>query len=188
MGGRSKRKGNSFERDVAKDFSNVFELPFNRTLSSGAFVGGKNKHRKDSLSKSMINASLGDIVTPDNWELVIECKAYADLDFQGLLSDGATKVKGWLDEVLFDTDGADNHLLIFKINRKGIYIALPYIKEYVDRLIEETSAITLFPHWTTDDNRSMYCIIDYDVLTGAYTPFPNMQVVLKDYIKYLAKG
>lgn len=187
---KSKQKGNSFERNVAQNLSSIFGMDFTRTLSSGAFIGGKNQHRKARLSNSMINASLGDIVTPDEWgTFVIECKAYKDFSFHNLLQGYDATLSGWLNEVLFDSEEKDCHMLVFKINLLGCYFALPYVEYYHKRLMDVPVAHSLYTHYHGDELEKLgkYIILDWKNLYGAYNDeFPEIQEILKNYIKHLA--
>ena len=54
MPSKSKTKGSSFEREVAKDLSELYEDSFVRTPSTGAYVGGTNVIRKERLSEGQI--------------------------------------------------------------------------------------------------------------------------------------
>jgi hypothetical protein len=185
----SKNKGNNFERDVASNLSDIFGMDFSRTLSSGAYIGGKNQHRKSKLSGSMVNASLGDICTPDDWNFVIECKAYKDMSFHNLLRGYDSQINGWLNEVLFDAEDGDHHMLVFKINLVGVYFALPYVEYYHKRLVEMPVAHALYTHYYGEQLEKMrrYIILDWNNLYGTYNDeFPEVQEVLKTYIKTLA--
>ena len=78
----SKRKGNSGERECAKILAKYLGGNFQRVNSSGAFIGGKNQVRKESMSVTQIRASKSDILPPDEYQnLVIECKSYKDLPY-----------------------------------------------------------------------------------------------------------
>ena len=47
MPSAAKQKGNVWEREVAKDLSEVFNENFIRVPNSGAYTGGANFHRLD---------------------------------------------------------------------------------------------------------------------------------------------
>jgi len=51
MANANKNKGKTFERWIALDLCNIFNLNFERTPCSGAFTGGKNFWRSSKLSK-----------------------------------------------------------------------------------------------------------------------------------------
>ena len=48
-GAKSKNKGKIYERDVANFLSELYKEPFTRVPYSGAFIGGQNIKRIDSL-------------------------------------------------------------------------------------------------------------------------------------------
>lgn len=192
---KSKNKGNSFERAVASDLTTIFELPFNRTFGSGAFLGGSNFHRRAGVSKSIQNASLGDIACPaDNgWNFIIECKSYADLNFNGIIKGYCDKLSGWIGEVRYDAEDRANHMVCFKINRAGVYVVLPFVKEKASELMDKEVPYTLYPYYVYDEEldenklAEWYCVIDYAYLVGEYNESDaSMQIAVKDYIEHLA--
>lgn len=119
MPSKSKTKGNAFERSVADHLTTVFEYNFERVPNSGAFVGGKNNQRYDSLSKSQQLIYEGDILVPDElYHLKIECKSYKAFAWHQLFS----RCKQ-LDEWIEQAHSPDKlWFLIFKINRAGSYV------------------------------------------------------------------
>lgn len=125
MGSKSKNKGNSFEREIAKYLTKIFGKPFLRTPGSGAFVGGGNAVKKRFLDINQIKVYRGDIVPPDDFMICIECKNYAEFPFHQLLFNKQIQIlKGWIHEIEFDAIDDQNifWLLIFKIDRKGTFV------------------------------------------------------------------
>ncbi len=55
MPSKSKNKGSSFERDIARQLSELFGESFIRVTNSGAYIGGKNTTRKDTLSQAHVD-------------------------------------------------------------------------------------------------------------------------------------
>lgn len=125
MPSKSKQKGSGFEREVAKYLSETYSAPFQRNISgSGAFVGGKNVFRKNTLSESQLRNSKGDIVPPDDWtRFNAEAKFYSDLSFHQLL-DTCPQVETWLDQLMSVSDPHDVNILFMKFNRRGKYVAV----------------------------------------------------------------
>lgn len=123
MAVNSKNKGNTWEREVAKFLSSIFKESFIRSMSSGAFVGGLNAHRKDTLSESQITMSKGDIIPPDNMlKLNIEAKFYGDMSFHQLIDNDCPQLNSWIDQSNFTADTGDISFIIFKINRRGSWV------------------------------------------------------------------
>ena len=141
MPSKSKTKGSSFERDVAKELSELYNESFVRTPSSGAYIGGSNVARKEVLSEGQIQSFRGDIIPPDDWKYFnVECKSYADFPFhQLLLNDDVRLLDEWAEQLLQVAEEKDLNLLILKFNRKGKYIGFQkhllnssfYIHQYV---------------------------------------------------------
>ena len=55
MSNKSKEKGKTFEREACQMLKDAFRLSFNRVPNSGAFVGGMNAARMESMSDNQIN-------------------------------------------------------------------------------------------------------------------------------------
>lgn len=99
----SKKKGDSFEREVAKRLEEHLGLPFRRTPLSGGF---SNKWK----------SCIGDIMCPDNFGFYIDCKSYRDFDLLGVLSHKGSSYKMVMDnwERLEKDKGDRKSLLIVK--------------------------------------------------------------------------
>ena len=110
MSSKSKTKGNTWERDVANHLSALYKEKFIRVFSSGAYVGGKNTIRKEFLQDGQIRMMKGDIIPPDKWKhFNCECK----------------QLETWLSQLIEVADVGDINILMFKITRKGKFIAVP---------------------------------------------------------------
>ena len=80
MSNHNKNKGKSYERQLAKQLTSVFQLNFNRVPNSGAFIGGKNINRAQNLSEQQILLMSGDIIVPEQLAHVdFEFKFYKEL-------------------------------------------------------------------------------------------------------------
>jgi hypothetical protein len=125
MTSKSKNKGNSFEREVAKYLSDMYSEPFNRVITSGAYVGGKNSVRKETLSEGQIRSHKGDIVPPDSWKKFnAEAKSYAEFPFHRLLMNVEIPLlETWIGQSLDAADDGDFTIIFMKFNRIGRYIA-----------------------------------------------------------------
>jgi hypothetical protein len=82
----SKNKGNSWERDVAKELSKLYGETFIRAPGSGAYTGGFNSHRKEYLHEGQIRSFKGDIIPGQSFpKMNAECKSYGEFPFHQLL-------------------------------------------------------------------------------------------------------
>lgn len=127
MPSKSKNKGSSFERDVAKLLSDTFGESFIRVTNSGAYIGGRNTHRKDTLSEAQIRHSKGDIVPgPSFGRMNAEAKNYADFPFHQLFTGSCRQLDTWIEQMLEVADEGDFNILFMKFNRKGTYVAVPH--------------------------------------------------------------
>jgi hypothetical protein len=123
MTSKSKIKGNAWEREICKVLSEHLGGIFTRTPHSGAFIGGKNSFRKQSLSESSIRTYKGDIVPPASFPFFnIEAKNYNDFQFHQLFSE-SKQLDAWIAQTLEPADEFDINLTIFKVSRRGSWIA-----------------------------------------------------------------
>jgi len=124
MPSASKIKGSSFERDIAKYLSDLYNESFVRVPNSGAFIGGINKDRKSYLHEGQVRSFKGDIIPGESFQLLnIECKNYADFPFYQILTT-CKLLDDWLDQLMDVSDKDDLNVLFMKFNRKGRYIAV----------------------------------------------------------------
>lgn len=120
-----KAKGSSFEREVARFLSETYSESFIRAPGSGAFIGGSNNHRKNTLSENQTKSFKGDIVPPDSWSnFNAEAKSYADFPFHLMISGNCKVIDSWLEQLMAVADEDDCNILFMKFNRKGRYIAV----------------------------------------------------------------
>jgi len=124
MPSAQKAKGSSWEREVAKDLSQLYGESFLRTPGSGAFTGGSNASRKQFLDESKIRHFKGDIIPGESFPLLnIEAKFYSDFPFHQLLSGACKQLDTWIDQILTSADKDDINILAMKFNRKGSFVA-----------------------------------------------------------------
>ena len=125
MSSKSKNKGKSWERDVCLFLSDLYRQSFIRVPNSGAFVGGKNEFRKETLSTEQIKLMRGDIVPPLHYPyFVAECKNYADFPFHQMVHNNSIRLLDeWIGQVMHDCNQEkDVWMLFIKITRKGQYV------------------------------------------------------------------
>lgn len=133
MAGRaSKNKGKTGERELCAIFGEYFEGNFERVPWSGAFIGGKNIVRKETMTEAQIRAAKSDIIPPDDMpKLVLECKWYKDFPFHAFAYGNDIPIlDGWINDLEYDCDEQDLGLLCIKVNRKGWFVA--YNANYSD--------------------------------------------------------
>lgn len=120
-----KKKGSSFEREVAKFLSDTYSESFIRAPGSGAYVGGKNQVRKDVLHEGQVRSFKGDIVPGQSFPLFnAECKSYADFPFHLVLLGECKVLNNWIDQLMTVSETNDLNILFMKFNRKGRFVAV----------------------------------------------------------------
>lgn len=125
MGGAAaKRKGSSYEREVAKFLTEKFDETFIRAPQSGAYVGGKNAGRKQFLHEGQIRNFKGDIVPGPSYEYMnIECKSYKDFPFHRLIQGFPVPILDqWIEQTLDVADEGDLNIIFMKFNRIGQFV------------------------------------------------------------------
>ena len=121
MPSAAKQKGNAWEREVAKDLSEVFNENFIRVPNSGAYTGGANLHRLDRLTEDQKRMMDGDIMVPPCLsKFKIECKSYKSFDFHQLFTDNKTLNK-WIKQA----ESGSCWFLVIKVTRRGSFILFP---------------------------------------------------------------
>lgn len=90
----SKKKGNNAELKICKILTEHFHKPFNRVPSSGAFG------LTHSLENNAANIMAGDIICPENFKYIIECKCGYNIDFINLISSEINHDKRLFDSFL----------------------------------------------------------------------------------------
>jgi len=131
MTSKSKNKGNSWERDVAKHLTELYGETFIRVPNSGAYIGGANTKRKEVLHEGQIRSFKGDIIPGQSFpKFNCECKSYADFPFHQLFNGECKQLNVWLDQLLEVADDNDFNILIMKFNRKGKFVAVEFDSYY----------------------------------------------------------
>ena len=152
-----KAKGSSWERDVAKFLSDLYNESFIRVPNSGAYIGGQNTVRKQFLDEGKIRTFKGDIVPGESFPLLnIECKSYKDFPFNLLYSNECKQLDTWLDQLLAPSDEKDINILAMKFNRKGKYIVFEAREESLD----PGSNYSLYKN--SKNNHGPWYIVDFD--------------------------
>jgi len=132
MGVNGRIKGRNGERELCKLLSGIFSGSFVRVPHSGAMVGGKNLHRRQTLSQTQDRSFRGDIIPPDTLpRLVIETKAYGEFRFHQLLQPGPCPLlDDWIDQAKTASDPDDQWFVAFKIKLRGWFVAVPEGTDY----------------------------------------------------------
>jgi len=158
MPSKGKAKGNGWEREVAASLTELYGEPFVRVPNSGAFIGGKNAHRKSNLSEEQIRGFKGDIIPgPSFPKLNIEGKFYADFPFHQLIQGSCKQLDLWLDQLLTSADDGDVNILAMKFNRKGKFLA--FQDHHLGTFHTGSSYIR---YHNTNTNHGSWTVVDFD--------------------------
>jgi hypothetical protein len=127
MPSAQKNKGSAFEREISKYLSDQYGSSFVRVPNSGAFIGGKNSQRKQTLSEGQARSFKGDIIPGPNFgRMNLECKSYKSFPFHQLFdSNGCKQLDLWIDQCMMVADAGDLNMLFMKFNRQGVYVSTP---------------------------------------------------------------
>jgi hypothetical protein len=115
----SKKKGSSWELEVVHRLNERFKgYIFARSVQSGAYTGGLNSVRTETLTEDQLLVFVGDIRVPKNFIFAIECKAYNKIDFWEMFNSGSN-LNNFLEQARIDADKISKiPMLIFKANNK----------------------------------------------------------------------
>ena len=156
MTSRSKSKGNSWEREVAKHLSELYGESFVRVPNSGAYIGGANTKRKEMLHEGQIRSFKGDIIPGQSFpKFNCECKSYGDFGFHQLFQGDCKQLNTWIDQLLDVADSGDFNILFMKFNRKGKFVAVEFDNHHDLPLFVEYHMLYQYK-----DKR--WAIMDYD--------------------------
>jgi hypothetical protein len=127
MANKNKNKGKSFERQICGILTQHFGLNFQRIPNSGAYVGGKNAFRYETLTEEQKLLADGDIIVPAELSHIsMECKSYKDFSFSGLFMGKNALLDSWIKQSS-ETQKL-KWLLYFKINNKGMFVVYDITK------------------------------------------------------------
>jgi len=159
MPSKSKAKGNAWELEVAKFLTDTYNESFLRVPSSGAFVGGKNTHRKATIDKAQLQSKKGDIHPPMGWNhFNLECKSYADFPFHQLWYADVKILDSWIAQQKDVEDVGDLNLILIKISRKGQWVVFPQNLGFVaDRSLQYKGwmFVEWDQFWSVEQNRAL---------------------------------
>lgn len=140
------QKGKNFERKVAKILTEKLGMEFNRTPQSGGMRWASD------------NNVYGDIVTPDDFPFIIECKNRENWNFDQLMKGECKEFDSWVKQVEEDCSRYNKNnkeklpLIIFTKNRMPIYIASPVNLDcvrssYIEELITWETVSMIYKDW-----------------------------------------
>jgi hypothetical protein len=128
-----KKKGDSYERLVAKDLSKKFHDTFRRVPQSGAIMGGQNRFYNKNLRVDAQEILAGDIITPKWFPFTIECKNYKDTPkIRNLLSNGDKDLDEWIKQAKGESEVARKPwIIVFKVtNIRGKQFVVSDFKQF----------------------------------------------------------
>ncbi len=157
MTSKAKAKGNAWEREICGFLGDTLGGNFQRVPNSGAYMGGKNVFRKEFLSDGQQRAAKGDIIPPDNLpKLNLEAKNYADIAFHQILNGNCKQLDTWIDQTEEPADHDDISFTIFKITRKGSWVA------FKDELRDQFKLSDLSYVTYRKENSGTYIVVDHE--------------------------
>lgn len=134
MANANKNKGKSLERLIASELSLVFNLNFMRVQGSGAYVGGKNAFRVNTLTREQNLSVCGDIVVPIELEhIAFEAKFYKDFSFVSVF-DNNEQLNEWIDQSKIS---GKIWFIVLKVNHLGKFVV--FDKKYENTFITNPS-------------------------------------------------
>lgn len=129
----SKKKGNRGENQLVHILEENFgEGQFKRTPSSGAYTGGKNREGCENLPWEAKITLASDIITPANFNFILEHKFYNDISFWELFSD-KSNWNEWIKQAEEDAAFVGKEpMVVIKYNRhkRIALVRSPYLMKF----------------------------------------------------------
>jgi len=127
---KGKAKGNSWERQLAGIFNDIFGLPFQRVPNSGAFLGGSNASRRMGLDANQERIMTGDLIVPEQLShCSFECKFYKSFDYH-LLYKQNKQFEDWIQQAKDGCNINQIWFLCIKANRRDPIVAAESVMLY----------------------------------------------------------
>ena len=127
----SKKKGNRWELQLTKILGEIFGDEFRRVPMSGAFCGGINRFRNQSVNQDAKNALTGDLIVPTWFPFSVEAKNYEDSPkMHNLLSIGDKDLDKWIEQAKEESKMSKRDwIVIFNItSKRRSFVAVDYKK------------------------------------------------------------
>ena len=160
VGRKSRNKGGTFERSVAKKLNDRFKsraeydasgkvIPmFTRTPRSGGFLSNQQKSQLMAEVEESVRALSGDLIAPKAFRFNLELKNYknAPLLHKLFTKEGDKHMNEWLDQAKRDVVNDDMYMIIFHIDLIGDFCvfsrdALDYKTEPGDETDDKINTI-----------------------------------------------
>lgn len=159
MAKNSKKKGNRGENQLVHILCEHFgDGKFKRTPSSGAYTGGQNRELAKNLPWEAKITLASDIITPSNFNFILEHKFYAAMNFWSLFSD-KSKWGEWIEQAEGDAAFVNKEpMIVVKYDRHDriALIRSPYLME---QLLKFKKTIRPMLFWTPAGSKAAYSIV-----------------------------
>jgi hypothetical protein len=155
MTSKAKAKGNSWELAICKFLGEKLDGHWMRVPNSGAYVGGKNVTRKILMDDGQVRMAKGDIMPPERYKYFnLEAKNYKDIAFHHIIDGKCKQLNDWIDQTETPAEPGDLSMTIFKITRKGSWVA--FRETLADKFV-----LASYVRYIKDDTSS-YIITDFE--------------------------
>ena len=159
----SRRKGNLFENEIAKQLNSFFEVKdFCRTPGSGAFATTHNLPEHLRIK--------GDLITPKNFKFFIECKKGYNKESICSLFSHNSDIRQWIRKankevydrefiILFRQDRQRTICITKQSNFNSYYLINQYLISkdgYLICLLEDLLSVSTSSEWFLDNPQSSY--------------------------------
>lgn len=131
-GSRSKDKGSSFERQVAKILGDAYGVKLRRTPMSGGWAQGYD------------NAA-GDLTCLEGeFPYCVECKKEEGWRLDSLFGDDHKWFDNWWDQLIHECPANKQPLLVFSRNRAPIFVASHWLPLTDARMVFMVGSVTMY--------------------------------------------
>lgn len=159
MAKNSKKKGNRGENQLVHILCEAFgDGRFKRTPSSGAYTGGQNREASVNLPWEAKITLASDIITPADFNFILEHKFYESMGFWDLFSE-KSKWNEWVEQAEGDAAFVDKEpMIVIKYNRHDriALVRSPYLME---KLRQHNKSIKPILFWTPAKADHAYAVV-----------------------------
>lgn len=171
----SKKKGNKFERIVAKLWSNWTGYEFNRTPQSGGL------HWKNS-ENVVSDIICSDSIHSRRFQFSIEAKCHKDINFEHLLLNVKSKIREFWKQASHDGDRTNKiPILMMRYNGMPKDESFFVVNQFLGRLILKFPLKSAYLYVYSSEEESLYIFLTSDVM--ANVPYKELHKIVKYNLK-----
>lgn len=171
----SKKKGNKFERIVAKLWSNWTGYEFNRTPQSGGL------HWKNS-ENVVSDIICSDPIHSRRFQFSIEAKCHKDINFEHLLLNVKSKIREFWKQASHDGDRTSKiPILMMRYNGMPKDESFFVVNQFLGRILLKFPLKSAYLYVYSSDEECLYIFLTSDIMQNV--PYKELHKIVKHNLK-----